>query len=103
MRRKLLALGLLVVLVPLLVFARTPWPEGAKRAYIDRCAESMTSQGLGKSAAVAYYSCISEEMSNEFGMEEYDPMMKATPNPKGSDYDRRFYKVFTGCSSALPR
>jgi hypothetical protein len=42
-------------------------------------------------------------MSGEFGMEEYDQMMKAAPNAKGSTYDQRLYKVMSRCSSILPR
>jgi len=82
---------------------RTPWPEGAKRSYIDRCAASMSSQGLPAKTAQAYCSCVGNGMSSEFGMEEYDQMMKAEPNAKGSTYDQRLYKVMSRCSSILPR
>ena len=82
---------------------RTPWPEGAKRSYVDRCAASMSSQGLPSKTAWAYCSCVANGMSSEFGMEEYDHMMKAEPNAKGSTYDQRLYKVMSGCSSILPR
>lgn len=83
--------------------AATPWPDGVKQSYIDRCAGSMSSQGLASKAAKSYCSCIASGMSNEFGMEEYNQMMKAEPSPTGSIYDQRLYKVFSACRSILPK
>src|SRR5712664_3057200 len=83
--------------------AVTPWPEGVKRSYVDRCAESMSSQGLPPKTAKPYCSCIADGMSKEFGKEEYNQMMKAEPNPKGTPYDLRLHRVFSACSSILPR
>jgi hypothetical protein len=94
----------LVLLMPsTLVNAATPWPEGVKASYVDRCAESMSSQGLPQKTGKPYCSCIADGMSREFGKEEYSQMMKAEPNPKGNPYDRRLYKVFSACSHILPR
>ncbi|MCP9469500.1 MAG: hypothetical protein NNA31_05805 [Nitrospira sp.] len=76
---------------PSLVTARTLWPEGAKLSYIERCAGSMSSQGLPPKTAKSYCSCIANGMSNEFGMEEYNQMMKAEPKPNGTAHDRRLY------------
>lgn len=85
------------------VSAQTPWPEGVKQSYVERCAESMLSQGLPPKTAKPYCSCIADGMSKEFGKEDYNQMMKAEPNPKGTPYDRRLYKLFSACSSILPR
>ena len=92
-----------LLILPSIVTARTLWPEGVKLAYVERCAESMASQGLPLKTAKSYCSCIADGMSNEFGMEEYNQMMKAEPRPNGSAYDRRLYKVFSACSAILPK
>jgi hypothetical protein len=81
----------------------TPWPESAKSAYVDRCVSSMVSQGLAKRYARPYCTCIADGLEEEFGMEEYNYMMKAQPNPSGSSYDRRLYEVLTSCSHILPK
>ena len=103
MIRECSLLALLMILMPTLAVAKTPWPEAPKLSYIDRCSESMASQGLPQKSAYSYCSCIAEGMSNEFGMEQYAQMMKAEPHPKGSEFDRRLYKIYSGCSSILPR
>ena len=92
---------LMSVSAPGIVNSRALWPEGAKLAYVKRCADSLASQGSPLNTAKSYCSCIADGMSNEFGMEEYDQMMQ--PNPNGSAYDRRLYKVFSACSSILPK
>lgn len=79
------------------------WPNAAKRSYIDRCTSSLKSQGLSPNYGHPYCSCITDGMEKEFGMQEYDQMMKAQPNPSGSSYDKRLYKVFTSCSHILPQ
>jgi hypothetical protein len=79
------------------------WPRGAKLAYIDRCAESMSSQGLPMKNAKAYCTCTTNGMEAEFGMKEYDQMMKAQANPNGSEYDRRLYKVLMACKDHLTK
>jgi hypothetical protein len=81
---------------------KTPWPKSAKAAYVERCVASMVSQGLPKRYARPYCVCIADGMEKEFGMEEYDHMMKAQPNPEGSSYDKRLYEVFSSCSDILP-
>ena len=83
--------------------AADSWPTGAKLAYIDRCAESMSSQGLPMKQAKAYCTCATNGMEAEFGMKEYDQMMKAEANLNGGEYDRRLYKVLTACKDHLPR
>ena len=82
---------------------KTPWPKSAKAAYVDRCVSSMSSQGLPKQYASPYCGCIADGMEKEFGMEEYDHMMKAQPNAAGSSYDKRLYRVFQSCSDILPK
>ena len=96
------AFTLLILLMSTLAVAQTPWPEAPKLSYVDRCSESMASQGLAKNSARSYCSCIAEGMSNEFGLELYNQMMNAQPNPQGSEIERRLYKVYSGCSSMLP-
>lgn len=91
-----------LMLLPLLAAANTSWPEGPTHAYVDRCAKSMSAQGLPLKIAKSYCSCAAEGMSKEFGVEEYDQMMKAQPSKHGSDYDQRLYKVISACGSILP-
>lgn len=86
-----------------LAIAQTPWPEGVRLSYVERCAGSLSSQGLPAKTASSYCSCVANGMSKEFGMEEYNQMMKAEPRPNVSAYDQRLYKVFSGCSSILPK
>jgi hypothetical protein len=74
----------------------------AKLAYIERCSESMSSQGLPMKNAKAYCTCIANGMEAEFGLKEYDQMMKAVANPNGSEYDRRLFKVLKACKPHLP-
>lgn len=82
---------------------KAPWPKSTKAAYVDRCVSSMISQGLPKQYASPYCVCIADGMDKEFGMEEYDHMMKAQPNAAGSSYDKRLYRVFQSCSDILPK
>lgn len=77
--------------------ARDTWPKDAKIAYIDRCTESLNSQGLSTEDAKVYCTCLSNEMEAEFGMKEYDQMMEAEPNPNGSNDDKRLYNIFMVC------
>lgn len=83
--------------------ATDSWPRGAKLAYIDRCAESMSSQGLPMKNAKAYCTCTTNGMETEFGMKEYSQMMKAEANPNGGEYDRRLYNVLRVCKDHLPK
>lgn len=83
--------------------ASDTWPRGAKLAYIDRCAESMSSQGLRMKNAKAYCTCTTNGMEAEFGMREYNQMMKAEADPNGSKYDRRLYNVLMACKDHLPK
>jgi hypothetical protein len=93
----------ILLIAPNLVIARTLWPEGVKLSYVERCTGSLLSQGLPLKTAKSYCSCIADGISNEFGMEEYNQMMKAEPKANGSAHDRRLYKVFSACSSILPK
>ncbi len=102
MRYKKAVLLSAILFFPVIVWA-DEWPPAAKQAYIERCAESMSSQGLEPKTAKSYCSCVANGMEKEFGRKEYDRMMKAQPNPKGDQYDRRLYKVLSGCSKLLPR
>jgi uncharacterized RDD family membrane protein YckC len=79
------------------------WPTSVKADYISRCVSNLVSQGLPEQYARPYAACIANGMEKEFGMEEYNQMMNAEPNPKGSAYDRRLYKVFESCSYILPK
>ena len=79
------------------------WPENTKYAYIDRCSKSLSSQGLSVKNAKKFCTCTTNGMEDEFGMKEYNQMMKAQPNPNGSQYDRRLFKVYMACNDYLPK
>ncbi len=98
-----IATSIVLVSLSANVSAADSWPRGAKLAYIDRCAESMSSQGLPMKNAKAYCTCTTNGMEAEFGMKEYDQMMRAEANPNGGEYDRRLYNVLMACKNHLPR
>jgi len=81
--------------------AKGDFPEAAKSAYVDRCGASMNSQGLPLDKARGYCRCVIDAQEIEFGRREYDAMMKAQPNPRGSDIERRLYVVLEGCKKWL--
>ena len=53
--------------------------------------------------AKAYCTCTTNGMEAEFGMREYNQMMKAEADPNGSKYDRRLYNVLMACKDHLPK
>ncbi len=75
------------------------WLEKSKSLYVDRCAISIASQGAPASYAKPFCICIADGMESEFGMHEYNAMMKAQPNPSGSADDKRLYKIMSSCSN----
>ena len=95
--------SVVLILLSVTASAADSWPRGAKLAYIDRCAESMSSQGLPMKNAKAYCTCTTNGMESEFGMKEYNQMMKAEANPNGGEYDRRLYNVLMACKDHLPK
>ena len=95
--------GVVLFLVSVSAGATDSWPRGAKFAYIDRCAESMSSQGLPVKNSKVYCTCTTNGMEVEFGMKEYDQMMRAEANPNGGEYDRRLYNVLMACKDYLPK
>lgn len=78
------------------------WPTAAKDAYVTRCASTMSSQGLPLGNARLYCRCFVDGAEREFGAMGYDAMMRAQPNPGGSEADRRLYRVLMACSDKLP-
>ena len=96
-----LLIFVVTVLFSVSVWANDSWPEGAKKSYVDRCTQSMQSQGLPGSKARSYCTCFADGMESEFGMREYDAMMQAQPNPNGTPVDRRLYEVASACGKKL--
>jgi hypothetical protein len=81
---------------------RSPWPKGVREAYIERCSKDVVTQGLPPDNAASFCRCFAEGLAAEFGVDEYLQMMQAQPNPNGTEYDRRLYKIITSCRSYLP-
>lgn len=76
------------------------FPQEAKKAYIQRCSESLYAQGMAMETASLYCSCITEGIDSKFTREEVLALLDAEPNPEGNEYDRRLYNVFISCNSA---
>ena len=95
--RRALSMAIIILAQSFSAFGETPWPPIVYQSYLKQCRESMLSQGMSsqKSDGVCY--CLSSGLSKEFGMEEYDYMRAAQPNPKGSTVDRRLYKTVMKC------
>lgn len=83
------------------LFATESWPVFTKNSYVDRCSQSMQAQGLSVPQARPYCLCLANGMESEFGMSEYEAMMGAQPNPRGSPADRRLYRIMASCGKAL--
>jgi hypothetical protein len=96
-------IGISFILLFVNVRAANMWSKSAKNAYIDRCADSMTLQGLPLTNAKSFCSCAANGMEAEFGTKEYNQLMKANPNPNGGKYDRRLYNVLMSCSKFYPK
>lgn len=95
--------GLIVLMKQYPAQAVTPWPSASKAAYIERCTNSLSQQGLSASIAQTYCACITNGMEQKFGMEEYKEMMQAQPSPSGSTADRKMYEIMNSCSSNMPK
>jgi hypothetical protein len=80
-------------------FAQTPWPPVIYQGYFNQCKYSLTSQKVPDLKADGICYCLSSAFSKEFGMEEYDYMRRAQPNPNGSSIDKRLYKVIKQCTN----
>lgn len=78
-------------------YALTPFPAGPAQQYVNRCTQSLTSQGAFPAKAESMCACVTGGMSNEFGMEGYERVMNAQPDPNGSADDRALAKIFTSC------
>jgi hypothetical protein len=78
-------------------YAVTPFPPGPALLYVNRCTQSLTSQRVPSEKAEAMCACVTGGMSNEFGMEGYNRMMNAQPDPHGSADDRLMAKIFAAC------
>jgi hypothetical protein len=80
------------------LFAQTPWPQEVYQSYFNNCKASLLQQGAGDRKANGMCYCLSSAFSKEFGMEQYNHLRSAQPNPNGSVFDRKLYKIFKKCS-----
>jgi len=87
--------GLLTLSLP--TSAQTPWPSELTRHYTTQCKLGLVAQGQGQPKASEICECMAVGLSREFGMEGFDNMQTAQPNPRGSFHDRRFYAVASSC------
>jgi len=77
--------------------SQTPWPSEVYQSYFNQCKVGMRQQGMSEQRANGYCFCISSGFSKEFGMEQYNHLRSAQPNPNGSIYDRKLFNVATSC------
>ena len=80
---------------PTMAAALTPFPAGPALFY--RCTQSLTAQGALPENVEAMCACTTGSMTNEFGLEGYDRMMRSHPDPNGSADDRLWTKIITAC------
>jgi hypothetical protein len=100
---RLLAAIILVFQIYPTFAAQGDWQQSAKDTYVARCSKSMIKNGLPTDKATGYCRCAVDGLEVEYGKKDYDAMMRARPNPQGTDADRRLYKVLKGCSQWLPQ
>jgi len=74
-----------------------PWPQRDKATYVDRCTAEMAPQLPEKNHPLHVCQCLADSLEAEFGLSEYAAMMGAQPDPRGSQADRRVYRVVTSC------
>ena len=96
-------IGITFIIFVANVEASNTWSKSAKHAYVKRCAESMSLQGLSMKNAMLFCNCTTNGMEAQFGMKEYNHLMKANPNPYGTEYDRRLYNILLSCGNHLPK
>jgi hypothetical protein len=80
-----------------IAFSQTPWVTEVYQSYFNQCKTSMLQQGMSDQKANGVCYCMSSGFSKEFGMEQYNYLRAAQPNPNGTVYDRKLYKVATSC------
>lgn len=80
-----------------MAYAQTPWPSEIYQSYFNQCKISMLEQRMSDAKANGVCYCLSSGFSKEFGMEQYNYLRSAKPNPNGNSYDRKLYKVVTIC------
>ena len=78
-------------------YPQTPWPSEVYQSYFNQCKIAMYEQAMPdqKSNGICY--CLSSGFSKEFGMEQYNHLRSAKPNPNGNSYDRKLFKVVSNC------
>lgn len=88
---------LVFISIPTICFSQTPWPTEVYQSYFNQCKQSMLQQGMTDRRANGVCYCMSSSFSQEFGMEQYNYLRSAQPNPNGDSYDKKLYKVVTNC------
>jgi len=74
------------------------WPDDAKNAYIERCSNDLHAQGMPLMNAERSCLCLADGLEDEFEPDETEAMLKAQPDPSGSEMDQRLYRIMLACS-----
>lgn len=77
--------------------AEVPWTSEIYNSYFNQCKSSMLQQKMTEQRSNGVCYCLSSAFSKEFGMEQYNYLRSAQPNPNGSIYDKKLYKIMTNC------
>lgn len=80
-----------------IAFSQTAWVTEVYQSYFNQCKTSMLQQGMSDQKANGVCYCMSSGFSKEFGMEQYNYLRSAQPNPNGTIYDKKLYKVISNC------
>ena len=83
--------------------AEGDWPKEMKDAFVDRCASAMNGEGLPLNIASGYCRCMIDAQEIEFGNRDAEAMLKAEPDPNGSDIEKRLAQVLASCRGWLPK
>ena len=71
--------------------------ESGKSAYIEQCAESISSFGSSPEAARHDCACVADELDHQLTRTDLPKISEATPNPQGDFYDRKLYEILSEC------
>lgn len=72
------------------------WPAEAKSAYVQQCARDVSAQT--SSNALPFCVCVADSLEAEFGLRDYQEMMAAQPDARGSRVERRLARVLSSCA-----
>ena len=95
---KVAVLATSVAMAALPLVAQAGWPEPARTEYKTRCAGDMQRQGWTYQGAFSFCECMTEWMERQ----DYNALMAARPNHKGTGMDRALARMSSQCKQHFP-